>query len=159
MMSSPSKRASNRSTSSRTPTKRGTPEKRSSKHTSSQPPPISLPDPDFDTSLQSLLCSQETLRSSPELWPEQMPGAVEFATIYGTSPILSKTETVASSLDSALDKEDHDMLQEFGSLTTSQLMDKVKALQNLAYQLGLEEAHEMTRGKFLNVLGKSNIGR
>ena len=30
--------------------------------------PLSL---DFDTSLQSLLCSQETLRSSPELWPEQ----------------------------------------------------------------------------------------
>ena len=29
--------------------------------------------------------------------------------------------------------------KEFGSLTTSQLMEKVKALKNLAYQLGLEE--------------------
>ena len=28
---------------------------------------------------------------------------------------------------------------EFGSLTTSQLMEKVKGLQNLAYQLGLDE--------------------
>ena len=28
---------------------------------------------------------------------------------------------------------------EFGSLTTSQLMEKVRGLQNLAYQLGLEE--------------------
>jgi len=84
-----------------------------------------------------------------------MPGIVEFATHYGASPILSRTETMASTLDSALDKDDRDMLQEFGSLTTSQLMEKVKALQNLAYQLGLEEAHEMTRGKFLNILGKS----
>ena len=28
---------------------------------------------------------------------------------------------------------------EFGSLTTAQLMEKVRGLQNLAYQLGLEE--------------------
>ena len=30
---------------------------------------------------------------------------------------------------------------EFGSLTTSQLMEKVKGLQNLAYQLGLDEGN------------------
>lgn len=30
---------------------------------------------------------------------------------------------------------------EFGSLTTAQLMEKVKGLQNLAYQLGLEEGY------------------
>lgn len=30
-------------------------------------------------------------------------------------------------------------IPEFGSLTTSQLMEKVRGLQNLAYQLGLEE--------------------
>lgn len=28
---------------------------------------------------------------------------------------------------------------EFGSLTTSQLMEKVRGLQNLAFQLGLDE--------------------
>ncbi|CAH3159760.1 unnamed protein product [Porites lobata] len=52
-----------------------------------------------------------------------------------------------------------DMLQEFGSLTTSQLMEKVRGLQNLAFQLGLDEAREMTRGKFLNILEKANSGR
>ncbi|GAA50050.1 protein lin-52 homolog, partial [Clonorchis sinensis] len=53
---------------------------------------------------------------------------------------------------------------DFGSLSTQQLMDKIKHLQNLAYQVGLEEgkklqpsllpslAKEMTRGKFLNIL-------
>ena len=30
-------------------------------------------------------------------------------------------------------------LLEFGSLTQSQLMEKVRALQNLAYKLGMEE--------------------
>ena len=40
-----------------------------------------------------------------------------------------------------LDKDDIDMLQELGSLNTAQLMDKVKELVNLAYQLGLEECN------------------
>eukprot|EP00794_Sanderia_malayensis_P017734 gene17734-19507_t len=153
---------------------------------------------DLDCKQQEALCSKEILRSSPELWPEKIPGVGEFASHFGTSAVLSKSEAVASSLDSALEKDDRDMLQEFGSLTTSQLMDKVKALQNLAYQLGLEEvqrgtklkntmkkgwetalfltkclkqsmseaggmlgslAREMTRGKFLNILGKSDFRR
>ena len=33
------------------------------------------------------------------------------------------------------------LLTEFGSLTASQLMEKVRGLQNLAYQLGLEEGN------------------
>ncbi|CAH8512323.1 unnamed protein product [Schistosoma bovis] len=53
-----------------------------------------------------------------------------------------------------LDKEDLELIHDFGSLSTQQLMDKIKHLQNLAYQVGLEEAKEMTRGKFLNILGK-----
>jgi len=31
------------------------------------------------------------------------------------------------------------IISEFGSLTTSQLMEKIRGLQNLAYQLGLDE--------------------
>ncbi|KAK3094087.1 hypothetical protein FSP39_024040 [Pinctada imbricata] len=33
-------------------------------------------------------------------------------------------------------------------------MEKIRGLQNLAYQLGLDEAREMTRGKFLHILQK-----
>eukprot|EP00112_Aurelia_sp_Birch-Aquarium-sp1_P000979 Seg1095.5 transcript_id=Seg1095.5/GoldUCD/mRNA.D3Y31 product="Protein lin-52-like" protein_id=Seg1095.5/GoldUCD/D3Y31 len=156
-MNSPTKRSSVRGSTSRTPTKRSTPDKRTTRQSPLLPSVSSSVTEDFESNLQALLCSHEKLRSSPELWPEQIPGVVEFATLYGTSPVLSKTDTIASTLDSELDKDDREMLQEFGSLTTSQLMDKVKALQNLAYQLGLEEAHEMTRGKFLNVLGKSSM--
>lgn len=38
-----------------------------------------------------------------------------------------------------LEADDITMVQELGSLTPSQLLDKIRQLQNLAYQLGLEE--------------------
>ena len=50
--------------------------------------------------------------------------------------------------------EVNDSVSELGSLTTANLMEKVRGLQNLAYQLGLDESREMTRGKFLNILEK-----
>ncbi|XP_060081583.1 protein lin-52 homolog isoform X2 [Ylistrum balloti] len=96
------------------------------------------------------LMSYEKLdRASPDLWPEQIPGVSEFA---AKSPLSSPQPTWMSELQS----EDIGLLQEFGSLTTSQLIDKIRGLQNLAYQLGLDEAREMTRGKFLNILQKQN---
>lgn len=54
------------------------------------------------------------------------------------------------------DAEDINMIQGFGSLTSSALLDKVRELQDLAYQLGLEEEQEMIRGRFLNVLSTSS---
>lgn len=43
---------------------------------------------------------------------------------------------------------------ELASLTTSGLISKVKELHDIAYQLGVEEAKEMTRGKYLNIFNK-----
>lgn len=37
---------------------------------------------------------------------------------------------------------------ELGSLTTANLMEKVKGLQNLAYQLGLEECEYMNNTNY-----------
>ncbi|KAK6182671.1 hypothetical protein SNE40_010299 [Patella caerulea] len=98
------------------------------------------------------LMSLEKLdRASPDLWPEQIPGVSEFAAVK--SPSMTADEPPPKWL-ADLENDDIELLQEFGSLTTSQLMEKVKGLQNLAYQLGLDEAREMTRGKFLNILEK-----
>ncbi len=44
------------------------------------------------------------------------------------------------------------LISELGSLPVSSLLEEVKRLQNIAYQLGLEERKEMTRGKYLNIL-------
>lgn len=53
-----------------------------------------------------------------------------------------------------LSEEEVSMLYGFGSLTASSLLDKVKEIQNLAYQLGLDEEREITRARFLNVLSE-----
>ena len=50
-------------------------------------------------------------------------------------------DTVQAKWMKDLDKDDIDTLQELGSLSTVQLMEKVKDLINLAYQLGLEECN------------------
>ncbi|GCC34318.1 hypothetical protein chiPu_0012791 [Chiloscyllium punctatum] len=96
---------------------------------------------------QSLLSFEKLDRASPDLWPEQMPGVAEFAASF-KSPITSSPPKWMAELE----KDDIDMLKELGSLTTANLMEKVRGLQNLAYQLGLDESREMTRGKFLNIL-------
>ncbi|XP_034015646.1 protein lin-52 homolog [Thalassophryne amazonica] len=101
-------------------------------------------DDDFETSLLSF---ENLDRTSPDLWPEQLPGVAEFAASCKTPITNSPPKWMAD-----LESEDIEMLKELGSLTTANLMEKVKGLQNLAYQLGLEESREMTRGKFLNIL-------
>ncbi|XP_037249738.1 protein lin-52 homolog isoform X1 [Falco biarmicus] len=115
----------------------------------------------------SLLSFEKLDRASPDLWPEQLPGVAEFAASF-KSPITSSPPKWMAELEN----DDIDMLKELGSLTTANLMEKVRGLQNLAYQLGLDEwillmtipcgtiledkleAREMTRGKFLNILEK-----
>lgn len=114
------------------------------------------PSPELDQSLQGLLSFERLDRASPDLWPEQIPGVSDFASLTVSPFSLSSTPPKWLA---ELEKDDMDMLQEFGSLTTSQLMEKVRGLQNLAFQLGLDEAREMTRGKFLNILEKVNSGR
>jgi len=107
-----------------------------------------------DGSLDGLL-SKETLdRDSPILWPEPIPGVTEF--LAHTSPTLlesTNTDNDPPEWLRDLDQDDINTLHGFGSLTMTALLDKVKELQNLAFQLGLEEAHEMNRGRFLNILG------
>lgn len=96
------------------------------------------------------LLSEERLdgRSSPELWPEPIPGVTEFAGLF--SPQHSRKSIPKWNLD----EDGLVMLQELGSLTASALLEKVKDLQNLAYKLGVEEAREMTRGRMLDILRK-----
>ena len=81
-----------------------------------------------------------------------MPGLGEFAAlktvrfeigVYWLKMIvvLKPVKDTTTKWMKDLDKDDIDMLQELGSLNTAQLMDKVKELVNLAYQLGLEECN------------------
>ncbi|XP_071833546.1 protein lin-52 homolog isoform X2 [Apostichopus japonicus] len=102
--------------------------------------------PEF-AELDTNLLSNETLdRSSPELWPERIPGVDDFAALKSPA-----AETTSKPWEADLQKNDINMLNELGSLPTNELMKKVKGLQNVAYQLGLEESREMTRGRYLKI--------
>ncbi|XP_009693015.1 PREDICTED: protein lin-52 homolog, partial [Cariama cristata] len=72
------------------------------------------------------------LAAFPFLFP--VPGVAEFAASF-KSPITSSPPKWMAELEN----DDIDMLKELGSLTTANLMEKVRGLQNLAYQLGLDE--------------------
>ncbi|CAF0738738.1 unnamed protein product [Didymodactylos carnosus] len=50
-----------------------------------------------------------------------------------------------------IDEETDVMLKELRTFTTAQLVNKIRDMMNMAYQLGVEEAKEMSRGKLLNI--------
>ncbi|XP_045737724.1 protein lin-52 homolog [Mirounga angustirostris] len=94
------------------------------------------------TDLEASLLSFEKLdHAPPDLWPEQLPGVAEFAASF-KSPITSSPPKWMAEIECG----DIDMLKELGSLTTANLMEKVQGLQNLAYQLGLDEYYSSTLG-------------
>ena len=46
--------------------------------------------------------------------------------------------------------------KELGNLPISTLLNEVKRLHDIAYELGIEERKEMTRGKYINIFRKKN---
>ncbi|XP_068977142.1 protein lin-52 homolog isoform X1 [Bombus flavifrons] len=130
------------------------------------------------TDQSDLICVEESLmslekldRASPDLWPEQskyilcnfiaysgqelryiiyiltineVPGVNEF--VAQNSP-----QTEPSSWAAGLTPDDINQLHQLGNLSMGGLISEVKKLHDMAYQLGLEEAKEMTRGKYLNI--------
>lgn len=102
------------------------------------------------TSFDETLLSMEKLdRTSPELWPEKIPGVSNFLSLN-----VPRNGGNSQPWTRELDNEDINLLHQFGSLTAASLIAEVKKLHDIAYQLGLEEAKEMTRGKYLNVLSR-----
>ncbi|RDD43144.1 Protein lin-52-like protein [Trichoplax sp. H2] len=105
-------------------------------------------DQDIEQSLRSLLSDEHLDRDSPDLWSDPSFGYnVKF------SPAPSAVATPGSSKWQDESQNDREILiQELASLTKEEVLKKVRDLQNFAYQLGSEEAREMTRGKYLNIL-------
>ncbi|XP_011062662.1 PREDICTED: protein lin-52 homolog isoform X1 [Acromyrmex echinatior] len=92
---------------------------------------------------ESLMSLEKLDRASPDLWPEQIPGVHEF--VAQNSP---QTEPC---FWAAMSQDDISHVHQLGNLSMTGLISEVKRLHDLAYQLGLEEAKEMTRGKYLNI--------
>merc|ERR1719462_315945 len=107
---------------------------------------------DLEQSLQAL---ERLDRSSPDLWPDHIPGVGQFLppTPYHDSDTPRGSDNGANTgYLHNLSREEVETLMQLGSLNVAQLIGEVKRLQNVAYQLGQEESKEMTRGKYLNIL-------
>ncbi|EDV96792.1 protein lin-52 homolog [Drosophila grimshawi] len=100
------------------------------------------------------LISMETLRESPEQWPERFPGINDFVTMSHTpihTPNVDRTPNMT--------KEDMDKINQLMTLTPDQLLEKIKSMQDEIYQLGLRESKEMTRGKILGIFNRPEKGK
>jgi len=99
------------------------------------------------------LISMETLdRTSPELWPEPMPGMSDIAhQIRATS--AAENEPVPS-WKQPLDIKDEADFQRYKRMPMQPLLHELKSLYDFAYTLGLDEANEMTRGKYLKIFNR-----
>ncbi|VDD86720.1 unnamed protein product [Enterobius vermicularis] len=99
-----------------------------------------------------LQCTEEIdHRKSPELWPEQIPGAWD---VSKASMSYTGDNKPVTRFRTELDPQDVRLVNELGQLNADQLMEYVKNLQNNAFTLGLEEAKQFYRGKFLQIFEK-----
>ncbi|ENN71813.1 hypothetical protein D910_10259 [Dendroctonus ponderosae] len=96
------------------------------------------------------LISMENLdRTSPEMWPEKVPGVTDFINSYNSTHLPAKLP-----YSKEITLEDQKYMHQLASLSTSRFFSKVKELHDIAYQLGVEESKEVTRGKYLDIFSK-----
>ena len=100
------------------------------------------------------LLSNETIngRSSPEIWPETVLNLSKFYSKNRASirvPATVATGGVSGKVN--FEKGDITILSEYSTLSTQGILSKLDELENIAYELGVQELHEINRGKFLNI--------
>ncbi|CAG5109485.1 Oidioi.mRNA.OKI2018_I69.chr2.g4017.t1.cds [Oikopleura dioica] len=86
-------------------------------------------------------------RSSPEIWPEVIPGSNQFAENVAT------TNQAGNELDRELETNKVKKLAELQQLSDQEILHKMKKLKQRAYSIGLTEAKEVERSKMLNIFG------
>ncbi|CBY15482.1 unnamed protein product [Oikopleura dioica] len=84
-------------------------------------------------------------RSSPEIWPEVIPGSNKYAE--------NVTTTKTDSLDIEFEENRAKKVTELQSLSDQDLLHKMQKLKQRAYSIGLNEAKEVERSKMLNIFG------
>lgn len=99
-----------------------------------------------------LLSSERLDRESPEIWPQKIPGAQK---VYKelTSNADGARDTPAWA--EGLTQDDIDEIYKMGDLSRYEVIVEVKKLYDQAYKLGVQEAKEMTRGKYLNIFSNN----
>ncbi|KAL3984730.1 Retinal tissue family protein [Acanthocheilonema viteae] len=108
-----------------------------------------------EKSSTNLVCNENIAhRKSPELFPENVPGAWDLnrtlAAVAGDFRLTRfRTE---------LDTQDVRLVNELGQFSADQLMEYVRSLQNSAYTLGIDEAKQFSKGRLLRIFEKRSDG-
>ncbi|XP_005176861.1 protein lin-52 homolog [Musca domestica] len=97
-----------------------------------------------------LLSLEKLDRASPDLWPEKIPGITDFIAMSDT-PI----RTPAPEWSRGLSQEDTSAMLQLSTLSPNALIMEIKKIYDEAYQLGVSEAKEMTRGKYLGIFNNA----
>merc|ERR1712071_157406 len=103
---------------------------------------------------QSLLSMERLDRASPDIWPERIYRGIDFVM---EAPRSADPKPTASAIPQEMNKHDFTLIGKYSKFSPEEIIGEVNQLQNLAYQLGLEEAKEMTRGKYLNILTRKKV--
>ncbi|XP_059621486.1 protein lin-52 homolog isoform X2 [Phlebotomus argentipes] len=103
---------------------------------------------DKSAELEELLSLENLDRASPELWPEK--SVTDFISSSNNRSSVSPTPP---SWSRGLTSEDIAAMHKLGELTPTALALDLKKIYDQAYVLGVQEAKEMTRGKYLNIFG------
>ncbi|XP_053203401.1 protein lin-52 homolog [Panonychus citri] len=113
---------------------------------------VNSPTPQTNCETQEeLLSCQETLdRSSPTLWPQPVPGLLDFIKKSEPEWKLGECEWDLSELD-RLETEDYESIYYFRESKPLQLLEQIQEINDYAYQLDLEESREVNRGIILNI--------
>ncbi|XP_058468002.1 protein lin-52 homolog isoform X1 [Malaya genurostris] len=91
---------------------------------------------------ESNLMSLEKLdRDSPEIWSEKEIHEINTPNLNFSPPAWTK----------GLTQDDINSMYQLGALSTNGIIAEVRKLYDQAYQLGVQEAKEMSRGKCLNI--------
>uniref|UniRef100_A0AC34RCV8 Uncharacterized protein n=1 Tax=Panagrolaimus sp. JU765 TaxID=591449 RepID=A0AC34RCV8_9BILA len=110
--------------------------------------PSSVPSRQYESI--DVTCPDESLRASPVIFEEHVPGAWE-EIVKERMIQAGKTSTKSRT---ELDATDVKLVNELGQLSVDHLLDYVKNLQNNAFLLGEEETKEFQRTKCINVFQK-----
>ncbi|EAT44049.1 AAEL004552-PA [Aedes aegypti] len=102
---------------------------------------------ELDDDEPKLMSLEKLDRGSPEIWPAKGPSMNEFNTpnLNFSPPAWTK----------GLTQDDINSMYQLGALSSNGIIAEVKKLYDQAYQLGVQEAKEMTRGKYLNIFTSS----
>ncbi|XP_055589023.1 protein lin-52 homolog [Uranotaenia lowii] len=89
----------------------------------------------------NLMSLEKLEQNSPDIWSKRGAQGYSTPNVNFSPPAWTK----------GLTQDDINSMYQLGALSANGIIAEVKKIYDQAYQLGVQEAKEMTRGKYLNI--------